>query len=72
MEHTFNKDDSLELKHKCKLSSFMFAYIIARLVTCVYAIKLTQKVFVGLGTVNVPQKKTIKGNGSDNMLADLI
>lgn len=40
--------------------------------TSVYAISVTQKFFVGRGTVSVPQRKTIMGNGKLNIVADLI
>lgn len=32
--------------------------------------RVTQKVFDGLGTVKVPHKKTINGIGIDNILAE--
>lgn len=38
--------------------------------TSVYAISVTQKVFVGLGIVRVPHINTISGKGIDSIVAD--
>lgn len=40
--------------------------------TCVYAIKVIQKNFVGRGTDNVPHKNTIRGIGNDNTFREVI
>lgn len=38
--------------------------------TSVYAIRVTQNVFVGRGIVKVPHKNTIRGNGIERIVAD--
>jgi len=72
LEQVFQDNHSLSVNRKHVHLGYSSVISNNFLSTSVYAIKVTQKVFVGLGTESDPHKRTIKGSGRLKRLADLI